>query len=83
MAFVTECKQAGKLNTLEIYRITKTTLIPLHANARPNETVVEMGKLLGGGQFYFSVGKIEDGFSLMGRAQRKGRDDPQFFWYRN
>lgn len=81
LVLVTECMQAGKINTMEVYRVTKTSLIPLHSNANAQESVVEMGKLLAGGQFYFSVGKIEDGFSLMGRAQRKGRDDPQFFWY--
>ena len=85
LVLITGCIQTGKIGNTEVYRITKTSLIPLHATPYQHEGVVEMGKLLACGQFYFSIGEEEEdgGFSLMSRAQKKGSshdNGTHFLW---
>ena len=93
LVLVTGCLLAGRIGTTEVYRITKTSLIPLHSSAHQSEAVLEMGKLLACGQFYFSIGEGGategggggnggggGGFRLMSRAQKTGQDDSQFLW---
>ncbi len=84
LCLITGCIQAGKIGNIEVYRITKTSLIPLHSSPFQHEGVIEMGKLLACGQFYFSVGEDDQqhhqGFSLISRAQKRTRNSPQFLW---
>lgn len=82
LVLITGCVQVGKVGNTEVYRITHTLLVPLHATPYQHEGAIEMGKLLACGQFYFSIG--EGGrFSLMNRAQRQDQEQSHFHWNRN
>ena len=80
MALVTECQSVGKVLDAEVFRITQATLIPLGAKAEL-ELVLEVGKLLACGQFYFSHPNTAL-FDLLSPAQihGSGREQKHFCW---
>ena len=82
VVLVTGCQQVGKISDgSEVYKITNTLLVPLHATPCQHEGVVAVGKLLASGQFYFSVNNEEgSSFNLLTRAQVQGQEQPQFCW---
>ena len=80
MVLVTECQSVGKVQDAEVFRITQATLIPLSVKA-DLELVLEVGKLLACGQFYFSHPNTAL-FDLLSPAQLhgSGREQKHFCW---
>eukprot|EP00731_Ephydatia_muelleri_P028550 Em0020g194a len=82
MVFVTECQSVGKVLDAEVFRITQATLLPLSSKA-DLELVLEVGKLLACGQFYFSHPNTAL-FDLLSPAQihGAGKEQKHFCWNR-
>ena len=80
MVFVTECQSVGKVLDAEVFRITQATLLPLSSKA-DLELVLEVGKLLACGQFYFSHPNTAL-FDLLSPAQihGAGKEQKHFCW---
>lgn len=81
---VTGCTAVGRVPDAEIYRITATDFLPLQTDAREDERLVALRKILNSGVFYFAWPSEGSCFDLTVRAQKQGDDSDDwgnsFFW---
>ena len=90
LVLVTRCGLVGRVPGADIYRITNTLLIPLHATPHQHEGVVEVAKLLTSGHFYFSIPSSSSSsssssvsgpqFTLLSCTQKQPHPQRQFCW---
>ena len=79
LVLVTGCQSVGKIKDAEVFRLTQATFVPLSRKAKM-EYVLEVGKLLASGQFYFAHPSFGATFDLLTCAQKQGLDQPHFYW---
>ncbi|XP_049621275.1 synaptojanin-2 isoform X2 [Suncus etruscus] len=84
LVLVTGCTAVGRVPDAEIYRITATDFLPLQTDAREDERLVALRKILNSGVFYFAWPSEGSCFDLTVRAQKQGDDSDDwgnsFFW---
>lgn len=81
LVLVTECVSVGKVKSVEIFRLTQATFVPLSLKSKI-ELVQDVGKLLASGQFYFAYPSFSADFDLLACAQKQGVEQPHFYWNR-
>lgn len=79
LVLVTECVSVGKVKSVEIFRLTQATFVPLSLKSKI-ELVQDVGKLLASGQFYFAYPSFTPDFDLLACAQKQGVEQPHFYW---
>lgn len=79
LVLVTGCQSVGKIQDVEVFRLTQATFVPLSLKAKM-ELVQDVGKLLASGQFYFAHPSFGAEFDLLTCAQKQGTDQPHFYW---
>lgn len=94
LALVTSCTSTGKMGDADIYKITSVQLLPMWYALPPgtqytaDESVLEIQKLLGNGNFYFAVsitGEPSSAADLTLSVQKRFQGssyDYRFFWNR-
>ncbi|XP_070275174.1 synaptojanin-2 [Myotis yumanensis] len=84
LVLVTGCTSVGRIPEAEIYKITATDFYPLQEEAREEERLTALRKILSSGVFYFSWPSDGSHFDLTVRAQKQGDDSDEwgnsFFW---
>lgn len=84
LVLVTGCTSVGRIPEAEIYKITATDFYPLQEEAREEERLTALRKILSSGVFYFSCPSEGSRFDLTVRAQKQGDDSDEwgnsFFW---
>ncbi|XP_027457688.2 synaptojanin-2 isoform X4 [Zalophus californianus] len=84
LVLVTGCTSVGRIPEAEIYKITATDFYPLQEEAREEDRLTALRKILNSGVFYFSWPSDGSSFDLTVRAQKQGRDSYEwgssFFW---
>nr|XP_014702437.2 synaptojanin-2 isoform X1 [Equus asinus] len=84
LVLVTGCTSVGRIPEAEIYKITATDFYPLQGEAKEEERLTALKKILNSGVFYFSWPSDGSGFDLTVRAQKQGDDSCEwgnsFFW---
>ncbi|XP_048210323.1 synaptojanin-2 isoform X2 [Perognathus longimembris pacificus] len=84
LVMVTGCTSVGRIPDAEIYKITATEFYPLQEEAREEDRLLALRKILSSGVFYFSWPNDSSGFDLTVRAQKQGDDSSDwgtsFFW---
>ncbi|EPQ11852.1 Synaptojanin-2, partial [Myotis brandtii] len=84
LVLVTGCTSVGRIPEAEIYKITATDFYPLQEEAREEERLTALRKILSSGVFYFSWPSDGSRFDLTVRAQKQGDDSDEwgnsFFW---
>jgi len=79
LVLVTGCQAVGKIKDTEVFKLTHASFVPLSAKA-PMELVVDVGKLLASGKFYFGHPSFGSNFDLLSCAQKQGVEQPHFYW---
>lgn len=81
---VTGCTSVGRIPEAEIYKITAIDFYPLQEEAKEEERLSALRKILSSGIFYFAWPNEGSRFDLTVRAQRQGEDSADcgdsFFW---
>ncbi|XP_058517315.1 synaptojanin-2 isoform X1 [Ochotona princeps] len=84
LVLVTGCTSVGRVPDAEIYRITTIDFFPLQEEAKEEERLSALRKILSSGIFYFSWPNEGSRFDLTLRAQKQGEDHAEggdsFFW---
>lgn len=84
LVLVTGCTSVGRIPEAEIYKITATDFYPLQEEAKEEDRLAALRKILNSGVFYFSWPNDGSSFDLTVRAQKQGRDSDEwgssFFW---
>ncbi|XP_037676366.1 synaptojanin-2 isoform X3 [Choloepus didactylus] len=84
LVLVTGCTSVGRIPDAEIYKITATDFYPLQGEAKEEERLVALKKILNSGVFYFSWPNEGSHFDLTVRAQKQDDGDHEagssFFW---
>ncbi|XP_019604918.2 synaptojanin-2 isoform X5 [Rhinolophus sinicus] len=84
LVLVTGCTSVGRIPEAEIYKITATDFYPLQEEARDEDRLAALRKILNSGVFYFSWPNDGAHFDLTVRAQKQGDDSYEwgnaFFW---
>ncbi|XP_059555933.1 synaptojanin-2 isoform X3 [Myotis daubentonii] len=84
LVLVTGCTSVGRIPEAEIYKITATDFYPLQEEAREEERLTALRKILSSGVFYFAWPSDGSRFDLTVRAQKQGDDSDEwgnsFFW---
>lgn len=84
LVLVTGCTSVGRIPEAEIYKITATDFYPLQEEAKDEDRLAALRKILNSGVFYFSWPNDGAHFDLTVRAQKQGDDSYEwgnaFFW---
>ncbi|XP_054542936.1 synaptojanin-2 isoform X11 [Pan troglodytes] len=84
LVLVTGCTSVGRIPDAEIYKITATDFYPLQEEAKEEERLIALKKILSSGVFYFSWPNDGSRFDLTVRTQKQGDDSSEwgnsFFW---
>ncbi|XP_039108014.1 synaptojanin-2 isoform X2 [Hyaena hyaena] len=84
LVLVTGCTSVGRIPEAEIYKITATDFYPLQGEAKEEDRLTALRKILNSGVFYFSWPNDGSSFDLTVRAQKQGQDSDEwgssFFW---
>ncbi|XP_032263459.1 synaptojanin-2 isoform X2 [Phoca vitulina] len=84
LVLVTGCTSVGRIPEAEIYKITATDFYPLQEEAKEEDRLTALRKILNSGVFYFSWPSDGSSFDLTVRAQKQGHDSYEwgssFFW---
>ncbi|XP_054110536.1 synaptojanin-2 isoform X5 [Callithrix jacchus] len=84
LVLVTGCTSVGRIPDAEIYKITATDFYPLQEEAKEEERLIALKKILNSGVFYFSWPNDGSRFDLTVRTQKQGDDSSEwgnsFFW---
>ncbi|XP_005003189.1 synaptojanin-2 isoform X3 [Cavia porcellus] len=84
LVLVTGCTSVGRIPDAEIYKITAIEFYPLQEEAREEDRLLALRKILSSGVFYFSWPNDGSRFDLTVRAQKQGDDSSEcgssFFW---
>ncbi|EHB03587.1 Synaptojanin-2 [Heterocephalus glaber] len=84
LVLVTGCTSVGRIPDAEIYKITATEFYPLQEEAREEDRLLALRKILSSGVFYFSWPNDGSRFDLTVRVQKQGDDSSEwgnaFFW---
>ncbi|XP_017908900.1 PREDICTED: synaptojanin-2 isoform X1 [Capra hircus] len=84
LVLVTGCTSVGRIPEAEIYKITATDFYPLQEEAKEEDRLAALRKILSSGAFYFSCPNDGSCFDLTVRAQKQGDDSSEwgnsFFW---
>ncbi|XP_055289054.1 synaptojanin-2 isoform X2 [Moschus berezovskii] len=84
LVLVTGCASVGRIPEAEIYKITATDFYPLQEEAKEEDRLTALRKILNSGVFYFSWPNDGSSFDLTVRAQKQGDDSSEwgnsFFW---
>ncbi|XP_026938253.1 synaptojanin-2 isoform X1 [Sagmatias obliquidens] len=84
LVLVTGCTSVGRIPEAEIYKITATDFYPLQEEAKEEDRLTALRKILNSGVFYFSWPNDGSCFDLTVRAQKQGDDSSEwgnsFFW---
>ncbi|XP_037376497.1 synaptojanin-2 isoform X2 [Talpa occidentalis] len=84
LVLVTGCVSVGRIPEAEIYQITATDFYPLQEEAREEDRLAALRKILNSGVFYFSWPCDGSRFDLTVRAQKQDDDSHEwgdsFFW---
>uniref|UniRef100_A0A8C5KMJ8 Synaptojanin-2 n=1 Tax=Jaculus jaculus TaxID=51337 RepID=A0A8C5KMJ8_JACJA len=84
LVLVTGCTSVGRIPDAEIYKITSTEFCPLQEEAKEEERLLALKKILNSGVFYFAWPNDGSCFDLTVRAQKQGDDSAEwgnsFFW---
>ncbi|KAI4567551.1 hypothetical protein R6Z07F_009241 [Ovis aries] len=84
LVLVTGCTSVGRIPEAEIYKITATDFYPLQEEAKEEDRLAALRKILNSGVFYFSWPNDGSCFDLTVRAQKQGDDSSEwgnsFFW---
>ncbi|XP_057594645.1 synaptojanin-2 isoform X2 [Hippopotamus amphibius kiboko] len=84
LVLVTGCTSVGRIPEAEIYKITATDFYPLQEEAKEEDRLIALRKILNSGFFYFSWPNDGSCFDLTVRAQKQGDDSSEwgnsFFW---
>ncbi|XP_054426136.1 synaptojanin-2 isoform X1 [Pteronotus mesoamericanus] len=84
LVLVTGCTSVGRIPEAEIYKITATDFYPLQEEAKEEDRLAALRKILNSGVFYFSWPNDGSRFDLTVRAQKQGDDSYEwgnaFFW---
>ncbi|XP_069810699.1 synaptojanin-2 [Dendropsophus ebraccatus] len=87
LVLVSNCASVGRILDAEVYKITSTEFCPLQEEAKEEERVTALRKILNSGMFYFSWPNAGSHFDLTVRAQdqaeKRGYEPGNwFFWNR-
>ncbi|KAL6036152.1 hypothetical protein STEG23_034336, partial [Scotinomys teguina] len=84
LVLVTGCTSVGRIPDAEIYKITATEFYPLQEEAKEEDRLLALKKILSSGVFYFAWPNDGSSFDLTIRAQKQGGDCSEsgtsFFW---
>ncbi|XP_012615070.2 synaptojanin-2 isoform X4 [Microcebus murinus] len=84
LVLVTGCTSVGRIPDAEIYKITATEFYPLQEEAREEDRLAALRKILNSGVFYFSCPNDGSTFDLTVRTQKQGHGGSEcgssFFW---
>ncbi|XP_076782810.1 synaptojanin-2 isoform X5 [Arvicanthis niloticus] len=84
LVLVTGCMSVGRIPDAEIYKITATEFYPLQEEAKEEDRLPALKKILSSGVFYFAWPNDGACFDLTIRAQKQGDDCSEwgtsFFW---
>nr|AAK61722.1 synaptojanin 2B1 [Rattus norvegicus] len=84
LVLVTGCTSVGRIPDAEIYKITGTEFYPLQEEAKEEDRLPALKKILSSGVFYFAWPNDGACFDLTIRAQKQGDDCSEwgtsFFW---
>ncbi|KAH0519989.1 Synaptojanin-2 [Microtus ochrogaster] len=84
LVLVTGCISVGRIPDAEIYKITATEICPLQEEAKEDDRLLALKKILSSGVFYFAWPNDGSSFDLTIRAQKQGDDCSEwgtsFFW---
>ncbi|XP_077874950.1 synaptojanin-2 isoform X2 [Ictidomys tridecemlineatus] len=84
LVLVTGCTSVGRIPDAEIFKITATDFYPLQEEAKEEERLLALRKILSSGVFYFAWPNEGSLFDLTVRAQKQGDDSSEwgssFFW---
>ncbi|XP_007943488.1 synaptojanin-2 [Orycteropus afer afer] len=84
LVLVTGCTSVGRIPEAEVYKITATDFYPLQEEAKEEDRLLALKKILNSGVFYFSWPNGGSHFDLTVRAQKQGDDRCEcgdtFFW---
>lgn len=84
LVLVTGCTSVGRIPDAEIYKITATEFYPLQEEAKEEDRLLALKKILSSGLFYFAWPNDGSRFDLTIRAQKQGDDCSEwgtsFFW---
>ncbi|KAM5326713.1 synaptojanin-2 isoform 2-T2 [Glossophaga mutica] len=84
LVLVTGCTSVGRIPEAEIYKITATDFYPLQEEAKEEDRLTALRKILNSGVFYFAWPSDGSRFDLTVRAQKQGDDSHEwgnaFFW---
>nr|XP_005900465.1 PREDICTED: synaptojanin-2 [Bos mutus] len=84
LVLVTGCTSVGRIPEAEIYKITATDFYPLQEEAKEEDRLTALRKILNSGVFYFSWPNDGSCFDLTVRVQKQGDDSSEwgnsFFW---
>ncbi|XP_060472982.2 synaptojanin-2 isoform X1 [Panthera onca] len=84
LVLVTGCTSVGRIPEAEIYKITATDFYPLQEEAKEEDRLTALRKILNSGFFYFSWPNDGSSFDLTVRAQKQDHDSYEwgssFFW---
>nr|XP_003419247.1 synaptojanin-2 isoform X2 [Loxodonta africana] len=84
LVLVTGCTSVGRIPEAEIYKITATDFYPLQEEAKEEDRLLALKKILNSGVFYFSWPNEGSHFDLTVRAQKQGDGHYEwgnsFFW---
>ncbi|XP_052025184.1 synaptojanin-2 isoform X2 [Apodemus sylvaticus] len=84
LVLVTGCMSVGRIPDAEIYKITATEFYPLQEEAKEEERLPALRKILSSGVFYFAWHNDGACFDLTIRVQKQGDDCSEwgtsFFW---
>ncbi|KAG8522419.1 Synaptojanin-2 [Galemys pyrenaicus] len=84
LVLVTGCASVGKIPEAEIYKITATDFYPLQEEAKEEDRLAALRKILSSGAFYFSWPCDGSHFDLTVRAQKQDDGSQEwgdsFFW---
>uniref|UniRef100_A0A8C9P2S5 Synaptojanin-2 n=1 Tax=Spermophilus dauricus TaxID=99837 RepID=A0A8C9P2S5_SPEDA len=84
LVLVTGCTSVGRIPDAEIFKITATDFYPLQEEAKEEERLLALRKILSSGVFYFAWPNDGSRFDLTVRAQKQGDDSSEwgssFFW---
>ncbi|ELK34807.1 Synaptojanin-2, partial [Myotis davidii] len=78
LVLVTGCTSVGRIPEAEIYKITGTDFYPLQEEAREEERLPALRKILSSGVFYFAWPSDGSRFDLTVRAQKQGDDSDEW-----
>uniref|UniRef100_A0A8C2V1A8 Synaptojanin-2 n=2 Tax=Chinchilla lanigera TaxID=34839 RepID=A0A8C2V1A8_CHILA len=84
LVLVTGCTSVGRIPDAEIYKITAIEFYPLQEEAREEDRLLALRKILSSGVFYFAWPNDGSRFDLTVRTQKQGDDSSEwgnsFFW---